>query len=339
MLARTTAVTRDRVTALGGTLMEAPPCRHATSDLTAALAATPPDAMILIAGASATADRRDVIPAAIVASGGTVERLGMPVDPGNLLCLGSLAGRAVIGLPGCARSPKRNGFDWVLERLAAGIATTSADIAAMGVGGLLPEAERPQPRLAGATVGAIVLAAGQSTRMGAQHKLLADLDGRPVVAHVIDALAAAGLPSPLVVLGHAAADVRAAVGERATFVTADDYANGMSRSLAAGLAAAPASWDAALIVLGDMPRVTPATLAALVAAVTADTVVVPSFDGRRGNPIGWGRALWPRLAAVTGDSGGRALLASVPVTEVAAESNGIFIDVDTPAALTALSRG
>ncbi len=204
LLARTEAVTRDRIVALGGTLAPAAECRHDTAALAAAIAAADPGAIVLIAGASATADRRDVIPAAIVAAGGTVERMGMPVDPGNLLCLGSHAGRPVIGLPGCARSPKRNGFDWVLERLVAGLPVDGRDIAAMGVGGLLPEAERPQPRIvaAGAMVGAIVLAAGRSTRMGAANKLLADLGGRPVVAHVVDAIAAAGLPPPVVVVGH-----------------------------------------------------------------------------------------------------------------------------------------
>ena len=77
--------------------------------------------MLLIHGASAILDRRDVIPAAIVAAGGTIDHFGMPVDPGNLLLIGHVAGAVVLGLPGCARSPKVNGFDWVLERLVAGL--------------------------------------------------------------------------------------------------------------------------------------------------------------------------------------------------------------------------
>ncbi len=95
--------------------------------------------LLLIIGASATVDRGDVIPAALVAAGGVVDRLGMPVDPGNLLCLGRLGAMPVIGLPGCARSPKRNGFDIVLERLVAGLAVTGDDIAADG-------RRRPAPR-------------------------------------------------------------------------------------------------------------------------------------------------------------------------------------------------
>ena len=104
--------------------------------------------LMVIFGASAITDRRDVIPAAIEAAGGRVEHFGMPVDPGNLLLLGRLAdGRPVLGAPGCARSPKENGFDWVLHRLLAGLPVGSAEIAQLGVGGLLMEiVSRPQPR-------------------------------------------------------------------------------------------------------------------------------------------------------------------------------------------------
>ncbi len=103
--------------------------------------------LLIVFGASAIADRRDVIPAAIEEAGGRVHHLGMPVDPGNLLLLGELAGKPVIGAPGCARSPKENGFDWVLSRLLAEVPVTRPDIAGLGVGGLLMEiVSRPQPR-------------------------------------------------------------------------------------------------------------------------------------------------------------------------------------------------
>ena len=102
---------------------------------------------IIVFGASAITDRRDVIPSAIEACGGRIEHFGMPVDPGNLLLLAELDGRPVIGAPGCARSPKENGFDWVLGRILADVPITRADIQAMGVGGLLMEiVTRPQPR-------------------------------------------------------------------------------------------------------------------------------------------------------------------------------------------------
>ncbi|AWN41484.1 molybdopterin-binding protein [Methylobacterium durans] len=108
--------------------------------------------LAVIFGASAIADRRDVIPAGIEAAGGRVDHLGMPVDPGNLLLVGARGDVPVIGAPGCARSPKENGFDWVLHRLLAGLAVTRADIVAFGVGGLLTEIVlRPQPRGGGAS--------------------------------------------------------------------------------------------------------------------------------------------------------------------------------------------
>jgi molybdenum cofactor cytidylyltransferase len=110
--------------------------------------------VIIVFGASAIADRRDVIPSAIEMAGGRVEHFGMPVDPGNLLLVGSIAGKPVIGAPGCARSPKENGFDWILHRLLANVPVTRADIMSLGVGGLLMEIiSRPQPREGGESEG------------------------------------------------------------------------------------------------------------------------------------------------------------------------------------------
>jgi molybdenum cofactor cytidylyltransferase len=106
--------------------------------------------LIVIFGASAIADRRDVIPSAIEMAGGRVEHFGLPVDPGNLLLVGSIASKPVIGAPGCARSPKENGFDWILHRLLADVPVRRADIMSLGVGGLLMEIiSRPQPRESG----------------------------------------------------------------------------------------------------------------------------------------------------------------------------------------------
>ena len=340
-LAKTLRITRDRVESLGGTLTALPDCAHDSTALATAIAGAITAAtadILLIIGASATVDRGDVIPAALVAAGGVVDRLGMPVDPGNLLCLGRLAAMPVIGLPGCARSPKRNGFDIVLERLVAGLAVTGADIAMLGAGGLLPEAERPEPRAVAATgvVGAIILAAGRSTRMGDDHKLLALWRGKPLVAHVADAIAAAGLPPPLVVLGARADDVRAALaGRPAQFVVAADHAEGLSRSLRAGIAAVPAGWRAALVCLGDMPRIEPELIAALAAA--AGDVALPVWAGKRGNPVRWDRRHFARLMALMGDVGGKAVLADAAVlTEVVALSDAVLDDIDTPAALAAL---
>src|SRR3979490_3496398 len=108
----------------------------------------------------------------------------MPVDPGNLLLVAAARGRPVLGAPGCARSPKENGFDWILMRLLAGLPVTRRDITGMGVGGLLMEiVTRPQPRAEPAAaerrrIAALVLAAGRSTRMGGPNKLLAEIGRR-----------------------------------------------------------------------------------------------------------------------------------------------------------------
>ena len=142
------AVTAERLARLDVALDPAIRAPHDETALAAALAATPPEAgLILILTGSATSDEGDICPAAIRKAGGRVEHFGMPVDPGNLLVLGDIGGRPVIGLPGCARSPALNGADWVIERLVCGIPVTGHDIAGMGVGGLLKDIpQRPRPR-------------------------------------------------------------------------------------------------------------------------------------------------------------------------------------------------
>ncbi len=135
-----------RLEALEVTLEGVVMVRHETAPLAAAIAATTSDLVLILTG-SATSDPDDVGPSALRAAGGQVTRFGMPVDPGNLLFLGNLAGRTVIGLPGCARSPALNGADWVMSRVICGIPVSAGDISAMGVGGLLKEIPtRPQPR-------------------------------------------------------------------------------------------------------------------------------------------------------------------------------------------------
>ena len=103
--------------------------------------------VVFILTASATSDAADVGPAGVVAAGGRLIQFGMPVDPGNLLFLGRVGDKPVIGLPGCARSPALNGADWVLERVICGLDLSRDDFARMGVGGLLKEIpSRPKPR-------------------------------------------------------------------------------------------------------------------------------------------------------------------------------------------------
>jgi molybdenum cofactor cytidylyltransferase len=152
VVAKTLAALGDRLAPAGAAVVAAVSCPHDEEALRAELArlAAGEAELVVVFGASAIADRRDVIPAAIEAAGGEVEHFGMPVDPGNLLLVGRIGTKPVIGAPGCARSPKENGFDWVLQRLLAGLAVRRADITALGVGGLLMEiVSRPQPREGG----------------------------------------------------------------------------------------------------------------------------------------------------------------------------------------------
>ena len=140
------AAVEGRLRALGMRLADCVTVPHDEASIAQALAGAR-GAMVLILTGSATSDLYDTAPQALRRAGGCVARFGMPVDPGNLLFHGTLGPRPVIGLPGCARSPALNGADWVLERLACGLALTDADIAQMGVGGLLKEIPiRPQPR-------------------------------------------------------------------------------------------------------------------------------------------------------------------------------------------------
>lgn len=322
---------------------------HDETSLTRALKELAPVGaeLTIVFGASAVTDRRDVVPAAIEAAGGIIDRLGMPVDPGNLLLLGTLNGKPVLGAPGCARSPKENGFDWVLNRLLARAPATVTEIAGMGVGGLLMEiVSRPQPREtraeAGAGVAAIVLAAGRSTRMGGPNKLLEDLHGKPLVRHAVEAAVKAGLSEVVVVTGHQAALVESALkGLPARFVRNDAFARGLSTSLRAGLAALPADAGGALVMLGDMPGVAPALIRRMTDAFDPHEgahIVAPTRNGRRGNPVLWGRRFFPDLARVDGDVGGRHLIErhDEAVREVEAEDDGPMIDVDTPEVLAAL---
>ncbi len=138
--------TQARVDQFGMELTPRVVVPHAEAPLAQAIADAPGE-MVLILTQSATSDAHDVAPEALRQAGGAVIRFGMPVDPGNLLFLGRIGAKPVIGLPGCARSLALNGADWVLNRVACGLVVTGADIAAMGVGGLLKEIpSRPMPR-------------------------------------------------------------------------------------------------------------------------------------------------------------------------------------------------
>jgi molybdenum cofactor cytidylyltransferase len=344
---KTLRVTAERLAPAGATIVAERRVPHDEAALEAAirellgLGAE----LVIVFGASAIADRRDVIPAAITGIGGTVEHFGMPVDPGNLLLIGNAGGVPVLGAPGCARSPVENGFDWVLMRLLAGLTVTRAELTGMGVGGLLMEiVTRPQPREKIAAEGdrniaAIVLAAGRSTRMGGPNKLLAELGGKPLVRIVTEQALASKAEGVIVVTGHQADEVRNALrGLDVTFAHNPDFAEGLASSVKTGVAALSAKADGAVICLGDMPLISAHLIDRLIEAYAPDRgslIAVPVSDGRRGNPVLWSRRFFHELMTLDGDIGARHLIArhSEAVAEVAVEGHGAFLDIDTPQAL------
>ena len=354
VLDKTVATMGARLGALGATLVREARCDHDEAALTQAIGAMADVELLLILGASAIVDRRDVVPAAIEAAGGAVEHLGMPVDPGNLTLLARLGETPVIGLPGSARSPRIHGVDWLLRRLLVDAAVTSRDIMTMGAGGLLKEiAQRPLPRAkaspppaaprASPRIAALVLAAGRSRRMGAVNKLLAEIDGKPMVAHVVAAATASKAATVVVVTGHEAERIRAILADAdVPFVENPDYAEGLSTSLRAGLAALPDDIDGAVVCLGDMPRVTGALIDALIDAfepAKGAAICVPTHRGKRGNPVLWARRFFAEMSTVTGDTGARHLIGehADAVREVPCDDDAVLVDVDTPEALDAIS--
>ena len=353
LLDKTAAVTNRRLAAMGSGDASDLRAPHEAGPLSTVIKGALADGagIVLVMGGSAIIDRRDVIPAAIEQSGGKVLQFGMPVDPGNLILLGEIGGKPIVGLPGCARTPKLNGFDWVLQRLMADIPVTPRDLRRMGAGGLLNEiAARPQPRDARPRpearrprVAGLVMAAGRSSRMGA-NKLLMEDNGKPIVARVVEHALAADVAEVIVVVGHQEAEVRGALaGLPVRFVPCPDYADGMSASLRCGLKALPADIDAALVLLADMPRVGTALLRRMIAAFNPTegrAIIVPSFQGKRGNPVLWDRRFFAEMTALAGDVGARHLIGEHAelVVEIEAEDGGILLDVDTPEAYRNLSK-
>ncbi|PCI32675.1 MAG: 4-diphosphocytidyl-2C-methyl-D-erythritol kinase [Alphaproteobacteria bacterium] len=351
-------VMSHRLGIYGATLMVEERCRHeegALADLLMSITAGNQD-MILILGASAITDRRDVIPAAIQRAGGEVIHYGMPVDPGNLMLLAKIQDTWVLGLPGCSRSPKLNGIDLILSRIAAGMDVTSHDVMSMGVGGLLSEYPgRPQPRdfrhnapqekkTRTKAITALVLAAGQSKRMGQKNKLLLPYHQGTVLSHVLDQVTGAGIEEIFVVTGHQHDEVARDIGpHKVTFLYNDLYDEGMSTSVKLGISSLPKESDAVLIILGDMPNISASILRQLMAAydpAQGRLIIIPTHNGKRGNPLLWDRSLFSEFDRLDGDMGAKILLADYPeyIHEVDVGSEAIFLDIDTYEAYERLSE-
>jgi molybdenum cofactor cytidylyltransferase len=353
VIEKTLRVTEERLAPAGATILAERRVPHDEAALAAAIKEllTLGAELVIVFGASAIADRRDVIPSAITNIGGAIEHFGMPVDPGNLLLIGSAGGVPVLGAPGCARSPVENGFDWVLMRLLAGLKVTRAELMGMGVGGLLMEiVTRPQPREKPETEGnrniaAIILAAGRSTRMGGPNKMLAELQGKKLVRIAAEQALASKASEVIVVTGHQAELVEQALsGLKVKFARNPDFAGGLASSVKAGVAAVASGADGAVICLGDMPLIDAHLIDRLIEAFAPDRgnlIVVPVADGRRGNPVLWSRRFFNELMTLEGDIGARHLIAKhgEAVAEVTVAGDGAFLDIDTPQALDAARRG
>ncbi|HEY9055606.1 MAG TPA: molybdopterin-binding/glycosyltransferase family 2 protein [Aurantimonas sp.] len=346
VLDKTRAVTETRLSASRSTIVSEIRCAHEVGALTDALRRREAADLTLIFGASAVIDGGDVIPAAIATAGGRIDHLGMPVDPGNLLLLGTLDGRPALGAPGCARSPKENGFDWVLDRLLADLPVSGDDIRKMGVGGLLMEiASRPQPREAeGApeepVVDIVILAAGRSSRMGGPNKLLSTFAGVPLIRRSTEtALAAKRAGHVRVVVGHMREEIVGALNGLAIEIVENPaFADGLSTSLKAGFAASSGA-DGILVMLADQPFLTPADLDRLIAAFVPSGAgsIAAAFDrGRRRNPVVVSTVYRPEIMALSGDVGAQGIIADHPDAVVEVEIGAAAsVDVDTQDAVRA----
>ena len=199
------------------------------------------------------------------------------------------------------------------------------------------------PRVPAVRVAAIVLAAGKGTRMGAAGKLLLEVAGRPLLRAAVDAALSSRARPVLVVTGHRGDEVRSALARLdLLFIDNPRYADGLAGSLAAGIRALPDGIDGALVLLADMPKVQARHLDALIAAFAAapaGSICVPVHAGRRGNPVLWPAALFDELAALGGDTGGRALLGRYPqrLRLVEMADDAVLIDIDEPDDLVALA--
>jgi len=362
VLDSTRRVTEQRLAAMGSCIVSEQRCAHAVDAVSVALrqALVSDCDMVLICGATVTVDTGDIVPSAIVREGGEIDHFGMPVEPGNMLLLAHCGSRTIINLPGCSRSPKLNGLDWVLQRTLADISVSRRDIQLMGVGGLIkdiPHVERVkkqrslsavsgksnqsenQPRIA-----AVILAAGRSSRMGEQNKLLAAVGEAPMVAHVAEVALVSDAEQVIVVTGHEAEQVQQALAAiKVGTVFNPDYASGMASSLRRGLEAVSQDMDGAMILLGDMPFVGAREINELIAEFNPHMerdIVAPFRKGRRGNPVLWARRYFPAMMALSGDTGARGLLKehAANVWDVPVSSDAVFADFDTPEALASIEE-
>lgn len=203
---------------------------------------------------------------------------------------------------------------------------------------------RPQPREAmgdmASKVHAIILAAGQSRRMGKSNKLLASFDGKTMVRQVAELATASGVAGITVVTGHEAKEVQDALsGIDVAFTSNPDFASGLASSLRCGIAALPADCSGAIILLADMPRITTAMIDRQIAAfneASQTSIIQATSHGKRGNPVLWPSYYFDALKQISGDVGARHIIGQNTEQVIEVElGEAAALDIDTPEALRA----
>ncbi len=355
MFEATASVTQNRIASLNSTMIGQSVIAHSADALAEALQeALSSDAdLVLISGASAIADRHDLIPLAITDRGGQIDHFGLAVDPGNLLMIGHIERCMIIGMPGCARSPKLNGFDWVLHLVMAGIEIDDSELAEMSAGGLLMEiASRPLPRalaMRKATtphIEGVLLAAGMSRRMGDINKLTAPIHGIPLIRRVADVIMQSDIDSLTVILGYQAEEVVSALeGIDARFLFNPEFSTGQASSVRCATQNLPQDATDMMVFLGDMPFIDADIINQLVQSHLAladrwSRISLPAIEGQRGNPVIWGQAFFDEISKLTGDTGARPLFDSYPsaLNIIDCQTPHLLIDADTPDDMDYITR-
>ena len=344
----TSNVTRSRLDALGCLLEKETLIPHDHESLCSEIKSSLDSGaqVLLISGASAITDRSDYIPKAILSVGGEIIQYGLAVDPGNLLLIGQIGGTTVIGMPGCARSPKLNGFDWVLQLLMANIPITKEELADMGAGGLLMEiASRPLPRALSKSVNkrekkimGVILAAGNSTRMGKDNKLLRNVGDASLVRNTAVEMLNSDVDSCSIVLGYQSDKVAEVIKDlNINLILNPFWQEGQASSLKAALNTLDDTYSDLLIMLGDLPGVKSRHINRvieehLLTNNRRSKITIPSFNGKKGNPVIWGRSFFPDLLNLEGDVGGRALFNHHPaaINLLDMDDPAVVTDTDTP---------
>ena len=344
----TSNVTRSRLDALGCLLEKETLIPHDHESLCSEIKSSLDSGtqVLLISGASAITDRSDYIPKAILSVGGEIIQYGLAVDPGNLLLIGKIGGTTVIGMPGCARSPKLNGFDWVLQLLMANIPITKEELADMGAGGLLMEiASRPLPRALSKSVNkrekkimGVILAAGNSTRMGKDNKLLRNVGDASLVRNTAVEMLNSDVDSCSIVLGYQSDKVAEVIKDlNINLILNPFWQEGQASSLKAALNTLDDTYSDLLIMLGDLPGVKSRHINRvieehLLTNNRRSKITIPSFNGKKGNPVIWGRSFFPDLSNLEGDVGGRALFKHHPaaINLLDMDDPAVVTDTDTP---------